>query len=366
MTEINVYENVAKIKVIGIGGAGGNAINNMIESGINGVEFIAANTDSQDLLKSKAEVKIQLGEKLTKGLGAGANPEVGKLAAEEDKEKIREHLEGTDLLFITAGMGGGTGTGAAPVIAEIAKELNILTVSIVTKPFRFEGLKRKRNSESGIMELENKVDTLVVIPNEKLLENTDRKVSIKNAFEGADDVLKIGIKGISELITTEGFINLDFADVRSTMSNSGIAMLGFGYAEGEDKARVAAEAALSSNLLERDIHGASKILLNITGGMDLTLNEASEIAQRVTEAAGERTTDVIFGTVIDESMEGSIKITVIATSFEDNKKEYIEEIDGINSEEKEPEERVIESKKMSVNDEYKDLDIPAFIRRKKN
>lgn len=366
MTEINVYENIAKIKVIGIGGAGGNAINNMIESGINGVEFIVANTDSQDLLKSKSEIKIQLGEKLTKGLGAGANPEVGKLAAEEDKERIREYLEDTDLLFITAGMGGGTGTGAAPIIAEIAKELNVLTVAIVTKPFKFEGLKRKKNSELGIFELEEKVDTLVVIPNEKLLENTDRKISIKDAFEGADDVLKIGIKGISELITTEGFINLDFADVKSTMSNSGIAMLGFGYAEGEDKARVAVEAALSSNLLERNINGASKILLNITGGMDLTLNEASEIAQRVTEAAGERTTDVIFGTVIDEEMEGSIKITVIATSFEEAKKELTEEVEERELIEKEEKMTTTKEKKVSANDEFRDLDIPAFIRRKKN
>ncbi|OQY10589.1 MAG: cell division protein FtsZ, partial [Fusobacteriia bacterium 4572_132] len=244
MSEFIINETIAKIKVIGVGGAGGNALDDMIRTGITNVDFIAANTDSQDLNDSKASIRLQLGEKLTKGLGAGANPEIGKQAAEEDKEKIKVLLDETDLLFITAGMGGGTGTGAAPIIAKIAKDMGVLTIAVVTRPFKFEGPKRNKNAELGISELEAAVDTLVVIPNDKLFELPEKKITLKNAFVEANNILKIGIKGIADLITNQGFINLDFADVQTTVKNSGVAMLGFGYAEGEDRALAATEKAL--------------------------------------------------------------------------------------------------------------------------
>lgn len=355
MSEFLVNENIAQIKVIGVGGAGGNAINDMIIGGINGVEFIVANTDSQDLVKSKAATKIQLGEKLTKGLGAGANPEIGRQAAEEDKEKIKTLLEGTDMLFITAGMGGGTGTGAAPVIAKIAKDMGILTVAVVTRPFTFEGPKRKRNSEVGISALRSGVDTLVVIPNDKLFELPNKKITLKNAFEEANNILRIGIKGIAELITTQGFINLDFADVRTIMTDSGVAMLGFGYAEGEDRALHAVEQALSSPLLEKAIFGARRVLLNVTGGSDIGLNEAHEIASKITQAAGEDTTEVIFGTVLEEEMENSIKITVIATDF----------VDEISTKATFGQLKSGSAKVEKVKEDDTELDIPAFIRRRK-
>lgn len=354
MSEFIINETIAKIKVIGVGGAGGNALDDMIRTGITNVDFIAANTDSQDLNDSKASIRLQLGEKLTKGLGAGANPEIGKQAAEEDKEKIKVLLDETDLLFITAGMGGGTGTGAAPIIAKIAKDMGVLTIAVVTRPFKFEGPKRNKNAELGISELEAAVDTLVVIPNDKLFELPEKKITLKNAFVEANNILKIGIKGIADLITNQGFINLDFADVQTTVKNSGVAMLGFGYAEGEDRALAATEKALSSPLLEREIKGARKVLLNVTGGMDLGLNEANEIANKITSAAGEDTTEVIFGTVLDEDMEDSIKITIVATGFENdiNTKK-------INQKNEKP--RV----KRELIDDYGSLDIPAFIRRKK-
>ncbi len=354
MSEFMINETIAKIKVIGVGGAGGNALDDMITTGITNVDFIAANTDSQDLNDSKANIKLQLGEKLTKGLGAGADPEVGRQAAEEDKEKIRVLLEETDLLFITAGMGGGTGTGAAPTIAKIAKDMGVLTIAVVTKPFKFEGPRRNKNAEVGISELEAAVDTLVVIPNDKLFELPEKKITLKNAFLEANNILKIGIKGIADLITNQGFINLDFADVETTVKNSGVAMLGFGYAEGEDRALAATEKALSSPLLEKEIKGARKILLNVTGGMDLGLNEANEIANKITEAAGEDTTEVIFGTVLDEEMNDSIKITIVATGFSESKN--INNPRRVNERKKE---------KREIIDDYGSLDIPAFIRRKK-
>ena len=352
MSEYFVNESVASIKVVGVGGAGGNAINDMIEGGILGVEFIVANTDSQDLLNSKAPTKLQLGEKLTKGLGAGANPEIGKQAAEEEKEKVRTLLEGTDLLFITAGMGGGTGTGGAPVIAGIAKDMGILTIAVVTKPFKFEGRKRTNNAEEGIEELKNSVDTLVVIPNEKLFELPDKKITLKNAFLEANNILRIGIKGIAELITTQGFMNLDFADVRTIMNDSGMAMLGFGEAAGEERAERAAEQALSSPLLEKSIKGARRILLNITGGEDMQLAEANKIAGIITDEAGDAS-EVIFGSVIDETMEEGIRITVIATDFEEKNEYDITRREPITTMYRE---RV-------VNED--ELDIPSFIRRKK-
>lgn len=351
-----------KIKVVGVGGAGGNAVNDMIESGIHGVEFIAANTDAQDLAKSKAPIKIQLGEKLTKGLGAGANPIIGKQAVEEDKEKIKHLLEDTDMLFITAGMGGGTGTGAAPVISKIAKDMGILTVAVVTKPFKFEGKKRKENAEVGIEEMKTGVDTLIVIPNDKLFELPEKQITLKNAFEEANDILKIGIKGIAELITEEGFINLDFADVSTIMTGAGVAMLGFGEAHGtENRAATATEQALASPLLEKSIKGARKILLNVTGGYDMGLNEAQDIANMITEAAGENTTEVIFGAIMKEEMEDMLKITVIATDFID---ENVNQ--KLNKEVKNFKSRNNESKDKSEIDDFDlELDIPTFIRRVK-
>ena len=298
------FMNRATIKVIGVGGAGGNAINDMIESGISGVDFVAANTDSQDLEISKASHKIHLGERATKGLGAGADPERAREAAEEAKEKIRHILEGTDMLFITAGMGGGTGTGAAPIIAELAKEIGILTVGIVTKPFSFEGPQRKKNAETGIENLRKHVDTLIAIPNDKLFELPNMNITLMNAFKEANNILRAGVKGISELITKQGYINLDFADIRAIMKDSGVAMLGFGEADGENRAVIATEQALNSPLLEKSIEGSRKILLNITGGLDLQLTEIQEISNTIIEKAGSGTANLIFGTVIDEETNG--------------------------------------------------------------
>ncbi|MGL4426086.1 MAG: cell division protein FtsZ, partial [Cetobacterium sp.] len=267
-----------KIKVIGAGGAGGNAINDMIAAGVTGVEYIAANTDAQDLNNSLADIRIQLGEKLTRGLGAGADPEVGKQAAEEDVDKLRSLLEETDMLFITAGMGGGTGTGSAPVIAKIAKEMGVLTIGIVTRPFSFEGRKRKTNAEIGLSNLEKHVDSLVIIPNDKLFELPEKTITLQNAFKEANNILKIGIKGIADLMIGRGLINLDFADIKATMQNSGVAVLGFGEGEGENRVTKATEKALSSPLLEKSIMGASKVLINIAGSSNLGLMEAQAIA----------------------------------------------------------------------------------------
>ena len=312
------FMNRATIKVIGVGGAGGNAINDMIESGISGVDFVAANTDSQDLEISKASHKIHLGERATKGLGAGADPERAREAAEEAKEKIRHILEGTDMLFITAGMGGGTGTGAAPIIAELAKEIGILTVGIVTKPFSFEGPQRKKNAETGIENLRKHVDTLIAIPNDKLFELPNMNITLMNAFKEANNILRAGVKGISELITKQGYINLDFADIRAIMKDSGVAMLGFGEADGENRAIIATEQALNSPLLEKSIEGSRKILLNITGGLDLQLTEIQEISNTIIEKAGSGTANLIFGTVIDEETNG-IKVSIVATDFIDKR-----------------------------------------------
>ena len=309
-----------KIKVIGVGGAGGNAVNDMIKSGICGVTFIAANTDNQDLNKSVADVKIRLGIELTKGLGAGANPEVGRKAAEESAEQIKDMLQDTNMLFIAAGMGGATGTGAAPAIAQMAREMGILTVGITTKPFGFEGKKRQMNAESGIAELKKVVDTLVVIPNDKLFQLPNKAITMMNAFEEANDVLKIGVKGITEVMTRQGYINLDFADVRTVMQDSGIAMLGFGEAEGEGRAAAAAQMALSNPLLEKSIEGASRIILNITAGKDLQLAEAYEISDIVKEATGKTAEEVMFGAVVDDTMENTIRLTLVDTDFQDFEK----------------------------------------------
>ena len=306
----------ARIKVIGVGGGGGNAVNRMIEAGIEGIEFLVANTDLQALKRSCAPIKIQLGGKLTKGLGAGANPETGRNAALEDTEKIIEALEGADMVFVTTGLGGGTGTGAAPIIASLATELNALTVAVVTKPFHFEGRRRMQQSDQGLRELRECVDTVITIPNERLLGNVTKDMSLTDAFKMADDVLRQAVQGISDLITVPGLINLDFADVKSIMAGMGMALMGAGRASGEDRALRATQEAISSPLLEEaSINGAKGVLINITGGLDLTLFEVNEASSIIREAADEDA-NIIFGAVIDESMHDEMKITVIATGFD--------------------------------------------------
>jgi len=305
----------ARIKVVGVGGGGGNAVNTMIAAGLPGVDFIAANTDAQALRASLSPIKFQLGEKLTRGLGAGGNPEVGKRAAQEDVERLREVLEGADMIFVTAGMGGGTGTGAAPVIAKIAKELGSLTVGVVTKPFVFEGKRRMKQAEEGMRELKASCDTLIAIPNQRLLAVAGRNSSILESFKKADDVLFQAVRGISDLITVHGLINLDFADVRAIMCEMGMAMMGAAIAQGENRAIEAAQKAISSPLLEDvSISGARGVLINITGGPDLSLHEVNEAASLIQEEADEDA-NIIFGAVIDESMGDEVRITVIATGF---------------------------------------------------
>jgi len=338
-------EQFANIKVVGIGGGGNNAINRMIDAGLKGVEFIAVNTDAQALYLSKADKKIQIGEKLTKGLGAGANPEIGKKAAEESRDIVEECLKGADMIFITAGMGGGTGTGAAPVVAEISKNLGILTVGVVTKPFTFEGKKRQSNAEMGITNIKNNVDTLITIPNDRLLSIAEKKTSIIEAFKMADDILRQGVQGISDLIAVPGLINLDFADVRTIMLDTGLAHMGIGKGSGENRATEAAKQAVSSPLLETSIEGAKGILLNITGGANLGLLEVNEAAELISSYADPEA-NIIFGAVIDENLQDEIRITVIATGFDKGKEKSLD---------------LEEFEVGNFMDE--DLDIPAFLRR---
>ncbi|WP_160720136.1 cell division protein FtsZ [Bacillus sp. USDA818B3_A] len=307
-------DSLATIKVIGVGGGGNNAVNRMIEHGVQGVEFIAVNTDAQALNLSKAEVKMQIGAKLTRGLGAGANPEVGKKAAEESKEQIEEALRGADMVFVTAGMGGGTGTGAAPVIAQIARDLGALTVGVVTRPFTFEGRKRSNQASGGIGSMKEAVDTLIVIPNDRLLEIVDKSTPMLEAFREADNVLRQGVQGISDLIATPGLINLDFADVKTIMSNKGSALMGIGVAAGENRATEAAKKAINSPLLETSIDGAQGVLMNITGGSNLSLYEVQEAADIVATATDQEV-NMIFGSVINENLKDEIIVTVIATGF---------------------------------------------------
>jgi cell division protein FtsZ len=306
----------ARIKVIGVGGGGGNAVNTMIAAGVPGVDFIGANTDAQALRANLAPIKVQLGEKATRGLGAGGNPAVGRTAAEEDAERLKEYLAGADMVFVTAGMGGGTGTGAAPVIARVAKELGILTVGVVTKPFIFEGKRRMKQAEEGMRELKASVDTLIAIPNQRLLTVAGRNSSILETFKKADDVLLQAVRGISDLITVHGLINLDFADVRAIMAEMGMAMMGAALASGENRAIEAAQKAISSPLLEDvSIQGARGVLINITGGPDLTIHEVNEAATLIQEEADDEA-NIIFGAVIDPRLEGQVKLTVIATGFD--------------------------------------------------
>ena len=309
--------NFASIKVIGVGGAGTNAVNRMIESGLQGVDFIAVNTDKQALTLSKAPTKVQIGDKLTKGLGAGANPEVGKHAAEESREEISNFIKGADLVFVTCGMGGGTGTGAAPVIAELARDMGILTIGVVSKPFMFEGRQRMKNAEAGIERLKANVDTLVVVPNDRLLSVVTKGTSVTEAFRIADDTLRQGIQGISDLIAVPNLINLDFADVRTVMEARGLAHMGIGVGKGENRMVDAARQAISSPMLETSIDGARAVLINITGGPDTSIIDINEAAQMITQAADPEA-NIIFGAGIDENLEDEVHITVIATGFESN------------------------------------------------
>ena len=309
-------ESVVNIKVIGVGGGGSNVVNRMVESGVKGVDFIAVNTDKQALAISSANQKIQIGEKLTEGQGAGSNPEVGRQSAEESRTQISKVLEGTDMVFITAGMGGGTGTGAAPILADLSKEMDILTVGVVTKPFGFEGPRRMRAAEAGIRELRDKVDSLVIIPNERLKYATDQKITFANAFEIADDVLRQAVQSISDLIKNTGFINLDFADVTAVMKNAGMAHMGVGRAAGKNKAEEAAKMAISSPLLETSINGARGVLVNVTGSTDVGLEEV-EIAANLVQEAADPNALIIFGATFDENLEDEICVTVIATGFDE-------------------------------------------------
>ena len=310
------FNQFAQIKVVGVGGGGNNAVNRMITAGLKGVDFVAINTDAQAINLSRAGQKIQIGQKLTKGLGAGANPEVGSKAAEESREELMSALEGSDMVFVTAGMGGGTGTGAAPVVAEVAKELGALTVGVVTRPFTFEGRKRALQAEKGIAELKSKVDTLIVIPNDRLLQVVDKHTTIHEAFRIADDVLRQGVQGISDLIAVPGLINLDFADVKTIMRNTGSALMGIGTASGENRAADAARKAISSPLLETSIEGAQGVLLNITGGQNLTLFEVNEASEIIAEAADPEA-NIIFGAVIYESLKEEQVIRPVTTNNDD-------------------------------------------------
>ena len=375
------FNHICNIKVVGVGGGGNNAVNSMVNSNITSAEFVAVNTDKQALLMSRAKHRIQIGEKLTRGLGAGSDPEIGLRASEESKEVLKQMLGGTDLVFSTAGMGGGTGTGAAPVIAGIAKEMGILTIAVVTKPFSFEGRRRMENAERGIKELKGSVDTLVVIPNEKLLKIVPKGTAVIEAFRTADDVLRQGIQGISDLIVTPSLINLDFADVKTIMKNRGLAHMGLGRGKGENRTIEAVRQAVSSPLLETTIEGATGIILNIKGGLDLTLEEVYEAADLVKEVV-DPTCNIIFGSGIEETMEDEVEITVIATGFsgttltDDMKKDIIRTVsndiqranDYANHEQDIKvnnlyEENMIDEEEEEQEPEIDEEDIPPFLRR---
>lgn len=367
----------ARIKVIGIGGGGGNALSFMVsEGGINGVEFIAVNTDAQALLSNKASIKIQIGENLTKGLGSGGDPETGRQAAEESRERLKEDLSDADMIFLACGEGGGTGTGATPVIAEIAKESGALTIAVVTKPFEFEGSKRKFSADEGIMRLKEKVDTLIVVPNQRILNVIDKKTPILDAFKKIDAVLHQGVKGIAELITTPGLINVDFADIRTIMQGSGTALMGVGTGSGDKRAIAAIKQAISSPLLDVSIEGAKGVLFNVVGGPDLTMTEVDEAASVIAKSV-DPDADIIFGAVIDDKMMDQIKVTIIATKFDDNRLKLFrfkksEDIESTPqkmtpSEERKMDEAIekdIANEEEFIEDDSSEFDIPAFLRKK--
>jgi cell division protein FtsZ len=368
-------ESFARIKVIGVGGGGCNAVNRMIEEGLQGIEFISVNTDAQALLLSGAPTRVRIGDKVTRGLGAGGNPDVGQKAAEESAEDLYEVLKGSDMVFVTAGLGGGTGTGAAPIIAQIAKEVGALTIGVVTRPFSFEGSRRAKSAEEGISKLKEQADTLIVIPNDRLLQIVDKRSGLKEAFSIADDVLRQGIQGISELITVPGLINLDFADVKAIMSEGGAALMAVGHANGEDRAKKAAEMAVSSELLDITINGARGILFNVTGGSDLTLYEVTEAASIIKETA-HPDVNMIFGAVIDPNLQDEIRITVIATGFDrttgaiTERSTRLEKLQTLQRskvvERREPETQVqhvsAEFEPRIINTD--DMDVPAFLRKR--
>ena len=373
-------EAFARIKVVGVGGGGCNAVNRMIAEGMNGIEFIAVNTDGQALVYSQAETRVRIGEKVTRGRGAGGVPEMGRKAAEESSEDLYKVLKGSDMVFVTAGMGGGTGTGAAPIIAQIAKEVGALTIGVVTKPFTFEGAHRMQSAESGITKLKEQADTLIVIPNDRLLQIVDKRASLQDAFSAADDVLRQGIQGISELITIPGLINLDFADVRTIMSEGGAALMAVGRGSGDDRAREAAEKAISSNLLDITISGARGILFNVTGGPDLTLFEVNEAAAIIKETA-HPDVNLIFGAVIDPNMGDEIRITVIATGFDQARNRpplrRFNDLNELKTNEKttygNPRTPVNTQENTRSNYEFQprvyntdEIDVPAFIRNRTN
>src|ERR687894_2321405 len=353
---------LAVIKVVGVGGGGTNAVNRMVDAGLKGVEFIAVNTDAQALQMTDADIKLQIGGQLTKGLGAGANPDVGHAAANESRDEIKESLKGADMVFVTAGEGGGTGTGAAPVIAEIAKhEVGALTVGVVTRPFAFEGSQRSRQAEDGIQRLREQVDTLIVIPNEKLLGIVERRTSILDAFREADNVLRQGVQGITDLITIPGLINLDFADVRAIMQDAGSALMGIGSAGGESRAAEAAKAAISSPLLEESVEGATGILLNITGGNDLGLFEVNEAAELIHSAADAQS-NIIFGAVIDPALGDDIRVTVIATGFDHGRARPRSAREEARAGRRDRDVRMDDRQRSSLEISDDDLDIPPFLR----
>jgi cell division protein FtsZ len=367
-------DQVARIKVIGVGGGGNNAVNRMIEDGVQGVEFIAVNTDAQALKLSKAEIKMQIGATLTRGLGAGANPEVGRNAVEESRKQIQEVLKGADMVFVTAGMGGGTGTGAAPAIAQISRELGALTIGVVTRPFGFEGRKRATNAAAGIDLMREAVDTLIIVPNDRLLQIVDKKTPMIQAFREADNVLRQGVQGISDLIAVPGLINLDFADVKTIMSNQGTALMGIGLAKGKDRAVEAAKKAISSPLLETSIDGAQGVLMNITGGSNLSLYEVQEAADIVSSAA-DKELNMIFGSIINEDFKDEIMITVIATGFSEtelsSRKNTVSPSRDVTSKPKtqglQRREQSVQEETTQSNDRQRQhsedtLDIPTFLR----
>lgn len=364
-------DQLATIKVIGVGGGGSNAVNRMIENGLQGVEFIAVNTDAQALHLSKAEHKLQLGGKLTRGLGAGANPDIGKKAAEESRDQLEEYLTGADMVFITAGMGGGTGTGAAPVIAEIARQAGALTVGVVTKPFTFEGRRRMTQASTGISDLKANVDTLIVIPNDRLMEIVDKNTPMVEAFREADNVLRQGVQGISDLIAVPGLINLDFADVKTIMSEKGSALMGIGIATGESRAAEAAKKAISSPLLETSVDGAQGVLMNITGGTNLSLFEVHEAAEIVSSASDEEV-NMIFGSVINDNLKDEIIVTVIATGFDEaaqqkahpERKKMNSASPNRSAEREKPSNKQPEPEQPS-QEELDTLDIPTFLRNRR-
>lgn len=369
-------ETIARIKVVGVGGSGHNAIHRMINSGLSGVEFIAVNTDAQALHHSRAHKKVQIGKQTTRGLGAGMNPEIGRTAAEENKEEILEALRGSDMVFVTCGLGGGTGSGAGPIVAELSKEEGILTVGVVTKPFAFEGAKRREIAEKSLEELKEHVDTIIVIPNDRILQIIDKKTSLLDAFRTVDDVLRQGVQGIADLVTTPGLINVDFADVKSVMADAGSALMGIGKGTGENRAVEAAKQAIDSPLLEVSIDGAKGVLFNITGGKDLGMYEVDEAAKIITRSV-DSDAKIIFGAVIDETMNDGVRITVIATGFDEvARKKPVQkhalsagtlgfgEMADLGEKSREP---VFATKTIDEKEEEdgsEELDIPAFIRKK--